>query len=182
LLWEHLVSKFKKPIGQIEIGQPLHGCPPKILSYASTDRVSIGKFCSIAPDVTIVAASGQHIMNLTVYPGIGKPPKNAKSEVKTVKQVKIGNDVWIGTGVIILNVSIGDGAIIGSGAVVSEDIPPYAVAVGVPAKVIRYRFTAQQISKMLKIKWWNWSSQKLRENEQYFSSNNIEGFVAKFAT
>lgn len=69
---------------------------------------------------------------------------------------EIGNDVWIGAGAIILHkVSIADGAVIGTGAVVTKDIPPYAIAVGNPAKVIRYRFSDEYIKQLLDIQWWN---------------------------
>lgn len=78
---------------------------------------------------------------------------------------KIGNDVWIGRDVTILpSVNIGDGAVIGTGAVVNRDIPPYAIAVGVPAKVIKYRFTPDEIEKLLKIKWWNWTDEQIKKN------------------
>ena len=67
------------------------------------------------------------------------------------------------------SVNIGDGAVIGTGAVVNRDIPPYAIAVGVPAKVIKYRFTPDEIEKLLKIKWWNWSDEQIKKNiDLYF--------------
>lgn len=184
LLWTHLVSKFKKPLGTLEIGKPLHGTPPIILSFGSADKVTIGKYCSIAPNVTIVAASGQHVMNITLFPdmthAIGGPKSKKKDITLKKKEVKIGNDVWIGTGAIILSVNVGDGAIIGAGAVVTKNIPPYSIAVGVPARVIRYRFNPTQILKMLKIAWWNWPYEKLLRNMSYFSEDNIEKFITKF--
>jgi virginiamycin A acetyltransferase len=180
-LWTHFVSKFRKPLGQIEIGHPFHGYMPRIISSASTDRVMVGKFCSIAPGVTIVAASGQHILNITVYPGLRKRHDERKCESKN-KAVEIGNDVWLGTGSIILPVKVGNGAVVGAGAVVTKDIPPYAIAVGVPARVIKYRFSPTQITKMLKIAWWDWSSEKIRENVDWFSGNDIEGFIGRFSS
>lgn len=180
-LWTHFVSKFRKPLGQIKIGHPLHGSLPRIISWASTDKVTIGKFCSIAPDVTIVAASGQHIMNITVYPGLRKQNNVEKTCKSMNKAVEIGNDVWLGTGSIILPVKVGNGAIVGAGAVVTKDVPPYAIVVGVPAEVIKYRFTSTQITKMLKIAWWNWSSEKIRENINWFSEDDIAGFIRQFS-
>lgn len=79
----------------------------------------------------------------------------------------IGNDVWIGTNAFIdcsKVSSIGDGAIIGAGAVVLQDVPPYAVVVGVPAKVIRYRFSPDQIETLLNVKWWNWDEKTIQKN------------------
>jgi len=84
-------------------------------------------------------------------------------------RLKIGNDVWIGANVFI-NFSkvkeIGDGAIIGSNAVVLEDVPPYAVVVGVPGKVKKYRYTPEQIECLLRVKWWNWTDEEINENAE----------------
>jgi len=79
----------------------------------------------------------------------------------------IGSDVYIGANAFINAskvTSIGDGAIIGSGAVVLEDVPPYAVVVGVPAKIIRYRFSPEMIETLLRVKWWNWSIEEINNN------------------
>ncbi|GHU36468.1 hypothetical protein FACS1894105_06870 [Clostridia bacterium] len=79
----------------------------------------------------------------------------------------IGNDVWIGANAFIncsKVKSIGDGAIIGSGAVVLEDVPPYAIVVGVPAKIKRYRFTPEQIERLLAEKWWDWNDETIQSN------------------
>lgn len=83
-----------------------------------------------------------------------KPRRNATSS--------IGNDVWIGNGVKILQgVSIGDGAVIGAGAIVSKDVPPYAIVVGVPGKIIKYRFDEITIEKLLKLRWWDYKPREL---------------------
>ena len=88
----------------------------------------------------------------------------------------IGNDVWIGAWVKIKGgVRIGDGAIIAMGAIVTKDVPPYAVVGGVPAKIIRYRFSDDIILKLLEKKWWNKPDQWLRENAHLI--NNIETFL-----
>lgn len=94
-------------------------------------------------------------------------------------KIVIGNDVWIATNAVILpGVTIGDGAVIGAGAIVTKDIPPYAVAVGVPARVIKYRFSQDIIKGLLKIKWWNWSDGEIKDNIQYFY--DVKKFVDKF--
>jgi virginiamycin A acetyltransferase len=93
--------------------------------------------------------------------------------------IHVGSDVWIGTGVLILSgVQIGDGAIIASRSVVTRDIPPYAIAAGVPAKPIRYRFDNDTINQLLEIKWWNWSDEKIREYIDLLSSPDIKIFIS----
>ncbi len=118
----------------------------------------IGSFCAIAHNVLIGA--GQHPLGfLSVHPfqytNNFIRHKQSTSSFESYRPVTIGNDVWIGYNVAIMDgLKIGDGAVIGSNAVVTKDIPPYAIAVGVPAKVIRYRFDEQIISELLDIKWW----------------------------
>lgn len=90
------------------------------------------------------------------------------------KLVTIGNDVWIGTRVIIMGgVKIGNGAVIGAGAIVTKDVPDYAIAVGVPAKVVKYRFSPDIIEKLLELQWWNLSEEELKENIKEFQRNSI---------
>lgn len=93
--------------------------------------------------------------------------------------VTIGNDVWIGANVIILpGVTIGDGAVLAAGAVVTKDIEPYTIVGGIPASTIKKRFSDELIEKFLKIKWWNWSIQKIEDNIELFYQPEI--FVQKF--
>lgn len=84
------------------------------------------------------------------------------SNIRNNPSVNIGNDVWIGDNVIILpGVKIGDGAVVAAGGVVTRDVPPYAIVGGVPTRIIKYRFTSEQIQILERIKWWNWSDEKI---------------------
>lgn len=89
--------------------------------------------------------------------------------------IVIGNDVWIGyEAVILAGVTIGDGAVIGARAVVTKDIPPYTIVGGVPAKPIRKRFSQETIDLLLKIKWWNWPEERIRQHITEIQSGRIE--------
>jgi len=93
----------------------------------------------------------------------------------------IENDVWIGaTATIMSGVKISNGAVVGAGSVVTKDVPPYAIVAGNPAKVVKYRFTEEQIEKLLSIAWWDWEEQKIRDNAMIMWSNNIDDFINKF--
>ncbi len=138
-------------------------------------RVSIGKFCCLGPDV--IAGLGRHPVSshASIHPIFYSPNAQAgitfadKSYFKETDEINIGNDVWIGARAIILDgVSIGDGAIVASGAVVTTNIPPYAIVGGVPAKLIKYRFQPAQIKTLLAIKWWDREESWLRKNFQKF--------------
>ncbi len=122
----------------------------------------IGNFCSIAEGV--VLGPSQHPVNfLSTHPFQYLSVPDVFGEIKVNSEVKwdvhekvvVGNDVWIGLNAIVQDgVHIGDGAIIASGAVVTKDVPPYAVVGGVPAKIIKYRFDEKTISELLALKWW----------------------------
>lgn len=154
-------------------------------SYISNNcditNATIKRFCSIADNCRIGTAS--HTLNNISTSPIFTLKDNAThttwvqkdvGHFNEVKRVYIGNDVWIATHVIIKDgITIGDGAIIGAGAVVVKDVPPYAVVGGVPAKVIKYRFSETIINKLEEIKWWNASYEKLKNNISFFQTEEI---------
>lgn len=122
------------------------------------EGVHIGKYCSIAYQVSIGA--GEHYTNrLSTYPLQIRALHitNERDKVFPVSlQTVIGNDVWIGNGAVIKSgVKIGDGAVIATGAIVTKDVPPYAIVGGVPARILKFRFDKEMISLLPKTQWWN---------------------------
>lgn len=142
-------------------------------------HTNIGRFCSIGPN--FFCGWGVHPIN-----GISTSPmfysirkQNGftlcdKNKIIERKQIKIGNDVFIGANVTILDgVSIGDGAIIGANSIVINNVAPYSIVGGCPAKLIRHRFSEDQIVHLLELKWWNWDFDKLKLVEKYFYDIDI---------
>ena len=136
------------------------------------DRLIIGKFCSIACGAKFLFNSANHTQHsLSTYPfpiffeEWGLNVQNITSAWDNKGDIVIGNDVWIGyEAVIMAGVTIGDGAIIGTRALVTKDVPPYTIVGGIPAKVIRKRFPDETIATLLKIKWWDWPEEKIKRH------------------
>ncbi len=135
------------------------------------EKLIIGKFCSIACGTKFLFNCANHTLkSLSTYtfPLFYEEWELEKSNITTAWDNKgdivIGNDVWIGyEAVIMAGVHIGDGAIIAARAVVTKDVPPYTIVGGTPAKEIRKRFDAEVIQQLLLLKWWNWSTDKIRQ-------------------
>ena len=138
---------------------------------------SIGRFCSIAYNVRI--GLGSHPVDWISTHSFVYDKKygfNTKNRFVSNEKTIVGNDVWIGANATILNgVTIGDGAIIGAHSLVTKDVEPYSIVVGVPAKVIRYRFDKDTIQKLLAIKWWNWQDDLIMKKIGTFT--NVNSFL-----
>ena len=148
----------------------------------NNDKLQIGKFCSIACGAKFLFNSANHTLSsLSTYPfplffeEWGLENKDVTKAWDNEGDIVIGNDVWIGyEAVILAGVTIGDGAIIGTRAVVTKDVPPYTIVGGVPAKPIKRRFPEETISALLEIQWWNWSEERIARNIGAIQSGNIE--------
>ena len=146
------------------------------------DKLIIGKFCSIACGAKFIFNSANHsLSSLSTYPFpifFEEWDLNVKDITEAWDNkgdIVIGNDVGIGyEAVLLAGVTIGDGAVIGTRAVVTKDVPPYTIVGGVPAKPIRKRFTQETIEFLLKIKWWNWPEERIRQHIASIQSGNAE--------
>jgi len=147
--------------------------------YVNNDRLKIGKFCSIAYGTKFLFNGANHTLNsLSTYPfpvladewDLAVPITDAWDNKG---DIVVGNDVWIGfEAVIMAGVTIGDGAIIGSRAVVTKDVEPYSIVGGIPAKLIRKRFSEEKILELLEMEWWNWSEEMIKKNLDRIMNTN----------
>lgn len=158
------------------------GAHSYIAANTDIENAVIGKYCSIA-DHCRVGMSGHSLSYLSTSP-IFTQVVNALQERWIDKDVfehksedeitVLGNDVWVGSHVLINGgVTVGDGACIAAGAVVVKDVPPYAIVGGVPAKIIRYRFSEDVIAKIEEVKWWNLPENVLKEKIKLFQSEDL---------
>jgi len=147
-----------------------------------TSPVEIGSFCAIGPGVRFFCQANHPTgtaANYALQHQIFKT-KSTFDYLRTNGPITLGHDVWIGTDAIVLSgVTIGDGAVIAARSVVTKNIPPYAIAGGNPAKIIKYRFSEETIAAMQKIRWWDWPLDRLMQEKAAFDLP-AEQFVARF--
>ena len=147
----------------------------------NSDRLQIGKFCSIACGAKFLFTSGNHTLrSLSTYTfpiffdAWGLDAKDIRDAWDNKGDIIVGNDVWIGYEAVILSgVTIGDGAIIGTRAVVTKDVPPYTIVGGVPARPIRRRFDADTIARLEALRWWDWAPDKIKRSISAIQAGNL---------
>lgn len=160
-------------------------------SYCSLPSSRIGRYCSIANNVEVICHTHPSSIFVSTHPSFYSILKQsgfsyAKEQIFNENLViesdgrnyhaYIGNDVWLGAHVLIMGgVKIGDGSIVAAGSVVTKDVPPYAIVGGVPAKLIRMRFSDEQIAVLINFKWWNMDSLWIENNYNKFL--NIQSFI-----
>jgi virginiamycin A acetyltransferase len=167
--------------GPISIGAGSSLWGPGIYVEARGNPIEIGNYCSIARNVRVHGFGHDPSRISSYYIGRNVLGHPIEDEIVSAGPIRMGHDVWIGSGVDVLaGVSIGTGAIVGAGSVVSRDVPPYAIAVGVPAAPVRYRFDEETIARLLASEWWTWSHDEIREKEELFTQQLSPALVDKY--
>ena len=159
-----------------------------IITWSDQYKVYLGKYNSIGRDCNFFLHANHRADWVTTTSQLLGPvtPEIAEMHMNmghpTCKgDIKVGNDVWIGaTSTIMSGITIGDGAIIGAGSMVTKNVPPFAIVAGNPSKIVKYRFTEEQIEKLLQISWWDWEEDKIKDNAMSMWSSNIDDFINKF--
>ncbi|QKC94102.1 CatB-related O-acetyltransferase [Mesorhizobium sp. NZP2298] len=169
------------PLPGVEIGRHTYGLSKRSFFVPHENvPVRIGSFCSIGPDVLFICAAEHRVDTATTF-----PIQFVKGKIRNAPgtggkgPITVGHDVWIGARSIILaGVAIGNGAIIGAGSIVTRDVPPYAVAFGNPARVIRYRFQPEIIERLQALEWWNWSDDLIGERVELLTATDVDRFLS----
>jgi len=157
------------------VGEHTYHGPDLVLHRWGAETISIGAFCSISQGVKIMAGGNHRTDCVSTFPfdtmltRTANHPTNDRSYDAKNGDIVIGNDVWIGYGASIMgSCTIGHGAVIAANATVFTDVPDYAIVAGNPAKVVRMRYSPEEIERLLRIAWWNWPEEKIRERVDDF--------------
>ncbi|MEN1972204.1 CatB-related O-acetyltransferase [Luteimonas sp. MJ204] len=173
---------WRSSSGRIDIGAHTYG-KPRIRWWGEDANLLVGKYCSIAEGVEIFLGGNHRTDWITTFPfsWFGKAWPEARGitgHPATRGDVVIGNDVWLGAGCVVLSgVRIGDGAVIGCRAVVSRDVPPFAIVTGNPAKVVRLRFDEGRIARLLAVRWWDWPDARVRRHIGLLMAGDVDRFL-----
>ena len=174
---EKLARRYGYEIGEFSYGRP------KVRFPESGRKLTIGRYCSIADRVEILLGGNHRIDWATTYPFSALPeiwPSAPRSEAYHASRgdVTIGHDVWLGSGAVILSgVTVGHGAVVAAHALVTKDVPPYAIVGGNPARVIRYRFDEATIAALLEAAWWDLPQEQVASLIPLLQSDRIEELI-----
>ena len=159
-----------------------------IISWSDQYQIRLGKYNSIGRDCNFFLHANHRVDWITTSSQLWGPVDQETSDLHMKMghpsckgDIIIENDVWIGANSTIMSgVRIGNGCVVGAGSTVTKDIPPYSIVAGNPAKIVKKRFTEDQIEKLLEISWWEWEEQKIKDSAMILWSNGIDGFINLF--
>jgi acetyltransferase-like isoleucine patch superfamily enzyme len=168
--------------GRMVLGQHTYGIPVIKTYDHDRTRLIVGSYSALSEEA-IVMLGGEHAIDrVTTFPlriRLQLPGAGEDGIPVPTGDTVIGSDVWLTMRTFVRSgVTIGDGAIVASGAVVNKDVPPFAIVGGNPAKVIRYRFSEEQIEALLEIRWWDWPDDLVRQAVPLLSGTDVDAFIA----
>ncbi|MBW3608176.1 MAG: CatB-related O-acetyltransferase [Actinobacteria bacterium] len=175
---EHLAD------GTLVMGNMSYYAPNVIRFKGDTGRVIIGNFASIAPDADFYVGGLHRIEWVSLYglrAMLELPGAYEDGFTHGRGDIVVGSDTWVTNGCTVMSgVTIGDGAVVGTKAVVAKDVRPYAIVVGNPAREIGRRFSDAQVEALLRIRWWDWPTELVKERVDALSSPDVDAFIARF--
>ena len=170
--------------GTLVMGNMSYYAPNVIKFKGDTGRVLVGNFASVAPDADFYVGGLHRVEWVSLYglrAMLELPGAYEDGFTHGRGDIVVGSDTWVTNGCTVMSgVTIGDGAVVGTKAVVAKDVRPYAIVVGNPAKEIGRRFSDEQVEALLRIKWWDWPTELVKERVDALSSPDIDAFIAQF--
>lgn len=170
---------------QLKVGRHTYGHEQiEVRHWGEPAELTIGSFCSIADRVSVFLGGNHRADWVTTYPFPAfadrwETARGIEGHPSTNGDVTIGSDVWIGSKATILSgVAIGHGAVVGANSCVTQDVAPYAIVAGNPARLVRHRFAPSVVEQLLQIAWWEWSDELIAANVPGLCSENVERFVS----
>jgi chloramphenicol O-acetyltransferase type B len=168
----------------VKVGRHTYGHEQiAIRSWDESTELRIGSFCSIADRVTVFLGGNHRSDWVTTYPfptfaDRWKSARGIEDDHVSKGDVVIGNDVWVGSNATIMSgVTVGDGAVIGTDSCVTRDVAPYAIVAGNPARRLRLRFDPETVEKLLAVRWWEWSDERIEANVRLLCSGDVDRFL-----
>ena len=170
--------------GTLVMGNMSYYAPNVVKYEGDTGRVIIGNFASVAPDADFYVG-GLHRTEWVSQYGmramLDLPGAHEDGFTHGRGDIVVGSDTWVTNGCTVMSgVTIGDGAVVGTKAVVAKDVRPYAIVVGNPAREIRRRFSDEQVDALLRIRWWDWPTEQVKQHVALICSPDIDAFIARF--
>lgn len=179
-----IASGLRPELAHLHLGKGSYGDPTVVAFEPADAHAYVGAYVSIAPNVTFMLAANHRTDWVSTFPMRARMPEAVEAPMGYTRSrgdLVIGSDVWLGYGATILaGLCVGDGAVVGACAVVTRDVPPYAIVAGNPAREIGRRFTSTQIDALLRIRWWDWPAAQVAEHASVLNGPDVDGFISRF--